>query len=167
MIQLYTSYFYQIRHFKKNMVPISTAKWDPAWFNDWMGHGYVFKDKRGIYNGIRAECFSFDDSEYEVKCGDRCLLTPKDPDKCDFLRRLRKQYDKLNFDDIMNRCERLAKYIQDKEEMAILPSLIFIFYETPKNLCSERGVLQSWFKDNGYNLEELKYPIKDNYIDIF
>ena len=83
MIQLYTSYFYQIRHFKKNMVPISTAMWDPKWYHDWMGHDYVFKDKRGIYNGIRVECFHFDGEDYG--CGDQCLLSPKDPSKFSFL----------------------------------------------------------------------------------
>lgn len=161
MVQLYTSYFYQIRHFKNYMVPVSTAMWDPAWFHDGMGPAYVFKDKRGIYNGIRAECFHFEGDDHG--CGDQCLLAPKDPSKCDFLRRLREQYDKLNFNEILNRCERLANYIKDIEKMAILPSLVFIFYETPKNLCSERVVLQQWFKDNGYDLQELKYPIKDNY----
>ena len=164
MIQLYTSYFYQIRHFKKNMIPISTACFDPHWFNDWMGQGYVFKDKRGIYNGIRAECFHFDGEDHG--CGDQCLLSPKDPSKCEFLRRLRLQYDKLNFQDIMTRCERLAAYIQSIENLQELPILVFVFYETPTNLCSERKILQNWFKDNGYDLQELKYPIKDNYIDI-
>lgn len=164
MIQLYTSYFYQIRHFKKNMVPISTACFDPHWFNDWMGQGYIFKDKRGIYNGIRAECFHFDGEDHG--CGDQCLLSPKDPSKCEFLRRLRQQYDKLNFQDIMTRCERLASYIQSIENLQELPILVFIFYEIPTNPCSERKTLQNWFKDNGYNLQELKYPIKDNYIDI-
>lgn len=163
MIQLYTSYFYQIRHFKKNMVPVSTAKWDPAWYNDWMGQGYVFKDKRGIYNGIRAECFHFQGED--PGCGDSCLLAPKDPSKCNFLRSLRIQYNQLDFNNIMQRCKRLASYIQSIEKMAELPILVFIFYETPTNPCSERKVLQDWFKDNGYNLQELKYPIKDNYVD--
>ena len=160
MIQLYTSYFYQIRFFPQNFIPISTACWDPSWYHNWMGPDHVFKDKRGVYNGIRAECFHYDDSEHECECGDRCLLNPKDPSKCSFLRQLRIQYDKLNFEEIMQRCIRLGSYIKDLEKMEELPALVFIFYETPKNPCSERGVLQGWFKDHGYNLKELKYPIK-------
>lgn len=163
MIQLYTSYFYQIRHFTKNMVPISTATWDPAWFHNGMGPDHVFKDKRGIYNGIRAECFHFEGEDHG--CGDACLMSPKDPSQCDFLRRLRAQYDRLDFQDILNRCERLSSYIQTIENQAQLPILVFVFYETPTNPCSERKVLQDWFKDHGYNLEELKYPIKDHYVD--
>jgi len=151
MIQLYTSYFYQIRHFKKNMIPISTACFDPAWYNNRMGQGHVFKDKRGIYNGIRAECFHFNGDDHG--CGDSCLLSPKDPSKCEFLRRLRIQYNKLDFQNIINRCERLGSYIQSVEGWAKLPILVFIFYETPLNPCSERKTLQNWFKDNGYNLQ--------------
>ena len=161
-MKLYTSYFYQIRNFTKNMIPVSTAMWDPKWYHDWMGQGYVFKDKRGIYNGIRAECFHYDDSEHPCEC---CSLTPRDPEKCSFLRHLHTQYDKLNFDDIMQRCNRLASYIQSIEGWHIEPILVFMFYETPRNLCSERGVLQNWFKDNGYNLQELQYPIEKYYID--
>jgi hypothetical protein len=145
------------------MVPVSTACFDPHWFHDWMDQDYVFKDKRGIYNGIRAECFHFDGEDHG--CGDACFPTSRDPSKCDFLRRLRDQYDRLDFQNIMNRCERLGSYIQSIEGWAELPILVFIFYETPINPCSERKVLQNWFKDNGYNLEELKYPIKDNYVD--
>lgn len=28
-MKIRTSYFYQIRNFKKNMIPVSTAMWDP------------------------------------------------------------------------------------------------------------------------------------------
>ena len=147
------------------MVPVSTAMWDPKWYHDWMGEDHVFKDKRGIYNGIRAECFHFEGED--SGCGDQCVLSPRDPSKCEFLRRLRAQYDKLDFQDIMARCERLASFIQSIENMRELPMLVFMFYETPANPCSERKTLQDWFKDHGYDLQELKYPIEDNYIDIY
>ena len=40
------------------MIPVSTAMWDPKWFHDFTGdEDYIFKDKRGIYNGIRASIF--------------------------------------------------------------------------------------------------------------
>ena len=160
MIKLYTSYFYQIRFFKENMIPVSTATYDPKWYHDWMGPDHVFKDKRGIYNGIRAECFHFDEEKYgNCGCGDACSLSPKDPSKCEFLRLLRKQYDLLDYNDIIERCNKLANTIQEIEHYKESPILVFIFYETPKNKCSERETLQSWFKDHGYNLQELTYPI--------
>ena len=51
MIQIYISYFYQIRFFKKNMIPISTALYDPKWYYN--GHqGHFYKDHNGVYNGF-------------------------------------------------------------------------------------------------------------------
>ena len=32
-MKIMTSYFYAIRFFKPNMIPISTAKWDPKWYH--------------------------------------------------------------------------------------------------------------------------------------
>ena len=43
-----TSYFYQIRNFKPNMIPLSTALWDPKWFHKNKGHSFQFKDKNGV-----------------------------------------------------------------------------------------------------------------------
>ena len=53
-MQIYTSYFYQIRNFKKNMVPVSTAITDPAWYRPPQGKEYYI-DKRGIVCGLRYE----------------------------------------------------------------------------------------------------------------
>lgn len=36
-MKIYTSYFYQIRFFKPNMIPLSTAKYDPSWFHKGLG----------------------------------------------------------------------------------------------------------------------------------
>ena len=56
-MKFYTSYFYQVRFFTPNMIPISTAKWDPKWFHDFQDNKYVFLDKRGVCNGLRADPF--------------------------------------------------------------------------------------------------------------
>lgn len=52
-MKLAISYFYQIRNFKKNMLPLSTAVSDPAWFHENLNNNHIFIDKRGIINGIR------------------------------------------------------------------------------------------------------------------
>ncbi len=54
-MKLYTSYFYQVRFFRPNMVPLSTAIWDPKWYHDGKDHAYTFIDKNGVINGIRCE----------------------------------------------------------------------------------------------------------------
>lgn len=53
-MKIYTSYFYQVRNFPINTVAFSTAMWDPKWFHDFKDRKYKFKDKRGIWNGLRA-----------------------------------------------------------------------------------------------------------------
>ena len=53
-MKIYTSYFYQIRNFKQNMIPISTTLSDPEWFKPPIGKEYYI-DKRGIICGLRYE----------------------------------------------------------------------------------------------------------------
>lgn len=40
MIKIYTSYFYQIRNFTPNIIPVSTALSDPAWYRPPEGQEY-------------------------------------------------------------------------------------------------------------------------------
>lgn len=57
-MEIYTSYFYKVRFFKPNMIPISTAFSDPSWFHNFKGHNYQFIDKNGVINGLRADVFA-------------------------------------------------------------------------------------------------------------
>ena len=52
-MKLAISYFYQIRNFKKYMLPLSTAVSDPSWYHENLNNNHIFIDKRGIINGIR------------------------------------------------------------------------------------------------------------------
>ena len=61
-MKFYTSYFYQIRNFTPNMIPLSTACGDPLWFHKGMDNGYTFFDKNGVINGLRAEMLHPDNS---------------------------------------------------------------------------------------------------------
>ena len=57
-MKIYISYFYQLRFFPRNAIPLSTAVYDPAWFHDGTrDQKHKFKDKRGVINGLRAEPF--------------------------------------------------------------------------------------------------------------
>ena len=56
-MKIMTSYFYQIRFMKQNYIPLSTAIWDPKWFHQNKGQDFQFKDKNGVWNGLRAEIF--------------------------------------------------------------------------------------------------------------
>ena len=57
-MKVYTSYFYKIRFFKPNMIPISTAIWDPKWYHQNQGSDHWFIDKNGVINGLRAPVFA-------------------------------------------------------------------------------------------------------------
>lgn len=151
-MQLYTSYFYQIRNFPKNLIPLSTAIWDPKWYHEGKSQSNIFLDKRGVLNGMRIE---------ELAPGSRCAnqchgidqCYTKDPSKCDFLMNYRSQLDELDFKEfIKSLCslsEALAK-INNLEEV----DFAFIFHEDPSNKCSEREAVQEWLKNNGIEVTE-------------
>lgn len=136
------------------MIPISTAKWDPQWFHDFTGdYNYIFKDKRGIYNGIRAEIFLMPD-DYQCECGPSCLN--RNPQNCNFLKDYKAHLDTLDFSYVMAELERIGNKVQELEGFEEEPIIVLIVYETPSNPCSERSPLQKWFQENGIQIKEFK-----------
>ena len=43
MIHFATSYFYQIRFFRPDMIPLSTARFDPSWYHRNKGHNFTLE----------------------------------------------------------------------------------------------------------------------------
>lgn len=154
-MKIYTSYFYHIRHLAKNMIPISTACWDPKYFHDFTGdYSYVFKDKRGIYNGIRGEMLHFP-YDRECGCGPQCV--DRHPEQCDFLREYKEYLYTLNFQEVYSELDRIAHKVQEIEGFEEEPIIVLLVYEVPTNPCSERKALQEWFADNGVIVEEMRF----------
>lgn len=147
------SYFYQIRNFTKNMIPMSTCLSDPAWYHDNKGKNYIFKDKRGILNGLRLESIIV-----QGKCGG-CPCKIKDPGSCNFLASYRAQLDKIDFNTMYKDIEAFA--IDYKKENNIQEEIIMtlIVYEAPYNPCSERKMLIDYFKSKGITIKE--FNLKD------
>lgn len=158
-----TSYFAQIRNFKKNMVPISTACYDPKWFHFEKGMHFKFVDKRGILNGLRCK---------DLAPGDRCNhlchgvanCKSGDPNTCAFLQEYWKQLDEIDTLAFKTYCNKVAQSYSEEtgipREDIILVFLVFEKYDQP---CSERASLLRFFKKCGFEAEELKYPIGENY----
>lgn len=147
-----TSYFYHVRHFAPNMVPISTAVWDPKWFHDFKGQDYFFLDKRGIINGVRAEKLA-PGPQLNGLCaginGDAC---GHDPTACEFLQGYKRQLAAIGgeyLDDIRQLCEKL---VPDEEPVAVL-----LVHEAYDNVCSERQAIQDWVRSFGYDCNELSF----------
>ena len=150
-----TSYFYQIRNMKPNYIPLSTAVWDPKWFHQNKGQDYQWKDKNGVWNGLRAEPFA-PGPLCEGLCNGPETCKTKDSHSCEFLQMYYVQLRKLDISNILMRMSILAKQVKEAEGFTEEPIIVLIFHETPTNPCSERWMVQKWFKENGIEIEEFK-----------
>ena len=161
-MKIYISYFYQIRFFKPHQIPLSTALFDPAWYHEGTGNQkHKFKDKNGVWNGLRAEPF-MPGATCEGMCAGPDCCEVKDSHSCPFLRRYLIQLNQLNFDEIMTRFERLGYAVQEESKFDEEPEIILIVHEAPDNPCSERWPLIKWFADHGYELKEWSKNLGQN-----
>lgn len=141
-MKIYTSYFAQLRKFPTNLVGLSTAHWNPKWRP--MG-----KDKRGV---ICVDCPPFKPGpECDGLCRGDC--NPKHPEDCVFLKTYKAQLDKLNINKIQESLGKLATQIMYDEKLNDI-NFAFLVYETPANLCSERGPIQQWFHEHNIDCDE-------------
>lgn len=153
-MKILTSYFYQIRFMKPNYIPLSTAYIDPKWFHKGTYDKSIqWKDKNGVWNGLRAEPF-MPGEECDGLCHGRETCNAYGPNTCSFLKTYRKQLDRLDFNEMLNRFEKIGKAIQEKEGFTEEPIFVLIFHEKYDNPCSERWPVQAWFRDNGYDIKE-------------
>lgn len=157
---LRTSYFYQIRNFKRNMIPVSTAIFDPHWYHDFSGdYDYIFKDKRGIVNGLRVlpiiECGKAAQSCIGPEQCSHVLTVPV----CPFLKSYAENLEQLNINTLINDFNDLAAGYKMCEKIDDEIIIVLIVYETPKNRCSERNALINYFNKHGVECKELNYPI--------
>ena len=142
-MKIATSYFYQIRNFTPNMVPVSTAMSDPGWFRPPEGKEYYI-DKRGIVCGLRYEPLIVQSmGTHSCPCENK-ELAPACPTMCEYKDLLYSFVDKEKTLKAFEYC--LNKFNAD--------TIVLIVYETPNNPCSERWALQEFF-----NCKELEYPI--------
>lgn len=143
-MKLFTSYFYMIRFFAPNFIPLSTAVWDPKWYHNFLDQKNLFVDKNGVINGVRAPFLAPGDSCSHLCRGPENCAT-KDPNTCPFLREYEKQLNMLDdagfkgwLDTMAERVKVLLSYKGD-------PVFCLIVHEAPTNPCSERVILQKRF----------------------
>lgn len=144
--EIYISYFYQIRFFPKNYVPLSTAVFDPKWFHPHNDKNGIFIHKSGVVYGVRFKNFS--PLDIDCDCQKNC---PLNPETCRFLKQYREHLNTLNFDEQVKQIYDLAKMYNPTKQKAIP---VLIVYETPNNPCSERVPLKEWFSEHNYELKE-------------
>ncbi len=152
-MQVMTSYFYQIRYFDKNMIPFSTAVWDPKWYHENRGQNHLFIDTRGIVNGLRIPMLVPPQWVRGACKGlDECPV--KNPNECAFLFAYGDYVNTLKTDDVLkwlnNACEKIRLRTKfDEEAVAIL-----MFHEKYDNPCSERIPVTNWLINNGVPVVE-------------
>ena len=148
MIKIKTSYFYQIRNFTPNLIPVSTCLRDPDWYRPPQGEEYYI-DKRGIICGLRYEPLIVQSQgTHYCPCEEKELLKGN----CPTMQEYRQLLETVDFDKMIKAFEFcLNKFNKD--------TIVLIVYEAPNNLCSERIALQNYFCSHGIKCKELNYPI--------
>ena len=143
MIKIKTSYFYQIRNFTPNLIPVSTCLSDPFWYRPPAGKEYYI-DKRGIVCGLRYEPLIVQrHGSHGCPCEGKSNA-PYCPTMVEYRQLLEKLVDKEKTFKAFEYC--LNKFNAN--------TIVLMVYEAPNNLCSERWALQEFF-----NCKELEYPI--------
>lgn len=157
-MKLAISYFYQIRFFQPNMIPVSTALGDPKWYHDFKTKDYIFLDKRGVVNGLRCEELHGDETCSGL-CSGRENCQCGDPSNCAFLKAYRAQLEKIDLESFLKRVENSAARVQEWMGFKEEPVVVFIVHEAPWNPCSERVALLDYFKSHNVDCRELDYPL--------
>ena len=143
-MKIATSYFYMIRHFTPNIIPVSVCLSDPEWYKPKNGKEY-FIDKNGVINGLRYEPLIVQRyGEHICPCESKDLA-PACPTMI--------EYEQLLFS-LVNK-EKTLKAFEYCCNKFNADTIALMVYEAPNNPCSERAALQKFF-----NCEELEYPIE-------
>lgn len=156
MIPIYTSYFYQIRNFTPNLIPVSTAISDPAWYRPPEGKEYYI-DKRGVICGLKYKPLIV---QLHGSCGCPCD-SPNLAPNCPTMKEYRQLLETLDFDRVMKALEYCGENFAPSVKKDITdPIIVLMVYEPPQKLCSERFALQDYFTSHGVECKELEYPIR-------
>jgi hypothetical protein len=149
---IFTSYFYQIRNFTSNLIPVSVCLRDPVWYRPPQGKEYYI-DKRGVVNGLRYEPLIVQRyGVYTCPCEHKDQ-TPFCPTMIEYENLLKSLVDKeKTLKAFEFCCNKFKKELNLKKE----PIICLMIYEAPTNPCSERIALQHFF-----NCRELEIDRKE------
>lgn len=147
-MKLYTTYYYQIRNFPRNLIGLSTAMYPPKYIT--LGQ----KDKRGV---LVIDCPILKPGEAcEGLCNGKCNPKPKYPSDCKFLDTYHTQLMEIDIDKFVKHLQSLHDKICAGEKLNDV-DFAFIFFEKYDNPCSERWPLQAWLRY--YNIEIQEWNI--------
>ena len=147
-------YFYQVRFFTPNMIPVSTALGDPKWYHQNKGQQFTFLDKNNVINGLRCEelapgplCSGLCDGNRDKGCS---------PLSCEFLKIYRMQLEAtFDISAFLERCKVASEKLKELNQYTGEPIIVLLVHESPDNPCSERKPLIDFFNSHGIQMEEL------------
>lgn len=138
-----TSYFYKLRFFKKNMLPVSICIWDPKW-----------------YKGMSYKSLAPSKYDAETDC-EQCIKEHSDDPgyynlDCNYLKNYRKQLSYYNIERTLNDIIIKADKFYNFDEKNINNEIYIIFmgYEVSSKKCSERFELSRWIEQE-YFISEI------------
>jgi len=131
-MNFYIGYFQQIKSMSDNILPISTAIWQPKWLP---------KDKYVVMEELSPRYINHH-SDCKGCTKDKYL-------SCEFLKEYKEYIYSLNIRNILNKINTLL-FMTDYIDVC------FMVYELPDNPCSERHILKKWFEDNGIPIRDFK-----------
>lgn len=156
-MRIFVSYFYNIRFFPKNVIPVSSCLGDPQYFHGFThDKNYCFVDKRGIMNGIREESLVFDAKAYDglsEQCQKHCPYKSKVP-HCEFMDRYLDQLRKLDYDKLLKEFRRTAEEVRKVTHFEGEPDIAIMVHEPPYCDCAERPCVKQAFKEHRIVVEE-------------
>lgn len=162
-INVYISYFYNIRFFPPNLVPVSTAMWDPKWYHDGKGPGHIFINKSGVLLGVRLPIFSPYKVDNTDNFGDilcvKCTNSkePRHPESCEFIKRYREQLRSESKENYISALSEVAVESKKLLNLTDWPDICLIVHEADTNPCSERGEIIKLFQEVlGIDIKEWK-----------
>ncbi len=153
-MEIYTSYFYMVRHMKSNMLPVSTAAFDPKWIHNGKGNRVGFIDKNGVLNGVRAE-FLLPGHECDGLCRgpENASICGGDPTKCQFLKLYEKHLRTLDAEKFEAWLQHKLDILQDRVGHSV-DTVVLLFHEKEDNPCSERVAVVKWLREAGIEVSE-------------
>lgn len=141
-MKIYTSYWARVGSFPKNLVGLNTTVWPPKWRP-------LGQDKRGVWV---IDCPIVKPGEAcEGLCNGKC--NPKHPQDCKFLEVYHNQLININFDEFYCSLHKLHDKICAGENLEDI-DFAFIFFESPKNECSERWPFIKWMQSRSIDIKE-------------
>lgn len=141
-MKLYTSYWAMVRNFPRNLVGLNTTVWPPKWRP-------LGQDNRGIWV---IDCpILKPGKDCEGLCRGAC--EPKHPQDCTFLQKYYEQLSQIDFSKFCYSLQNLADRIKDGEGLEDI-DFAFIVFESLKNPCSERAIIQRWLREHTVEIQE-------------